>query len=55
MKQLVCIGCPKGCNLTVDEENDYAVSGNSCEVGARYGKEELTNPTRVTNYKQSFK
>ena len=47
MKQLVCIGCPKGCNLTVDEENDYAVSGNGCEVGARYGKEELTNPTRV--------
>lgn len=47
MKQLVCIGCPKGCNLTVDEENNYAVSGNGCEVGARYGKEELTNPTRV--------
>ena len=35
MKQLVCIGCPKGCNLTVDEENDYAVSGNGCEVGER--------------------
>ena len=36
MKQLVCIGCPKGCNLTVDEENDYAVSGNGCEVGHTY-------------------
>ena len=47
MKQLVCIGCPKGCNLKVDDENGYAVSGNSCEVGAKYGKEELTNPTRV--------
>lgn len=47
MKELICIGCPKGCKLKVDEDNDYEVTGNSCPVGAKYGKEELTNPTRT--------
>lgn len=47
MKELICIVCPKGCHLKVDEANGYAVSGNSCEKGAEYGKIELTNPTRV--------
>ncbi len=47
MKQLVCIVCPKGCHLNVDEENGYRVTGNGCPRGAEYGKTELTNPTRV--------
>jgi len=47
MIELVCIGCPKGCHLKVDENNDYQVSGNGCEVGAKYGHDELTNPTRT--------
>ncbi len=47
MTELICIVCPKGCHLKVDEENAYAVTGNSCEKGAAYGKKELTNPTRV--------
>lgn len=47
MKQLVCIVCPKGCRLNVDEENGYAVTGNGCPRGAVYGKKELTHPTRV--------
>ncbi len=47
MKELICIGCPKGCHLLVDEENDYKVTGNSCNIGAEYGKNELLNPTRV--------
>ena len=47
MKELICIKCPKGCHLHVDDENGYAVTGNSCERGAEYGKKELTNPTRV--------
>ncbi|MDO4206372.1 MAG: molybdopterin oxidoreductase, partial [Lachnospiraceae bacterium] len=28
MKELICICCPQGCHLMVDEENDYAVTGN---------------------------
>lgn len=47
MKQLICIVCPKGCHLSVDEENGYAVTGNGCPRGAVYGKKELTHPTRV--------
>lgn len=47
MKELICIVCPKGCHLKVDEENGYAVTGNSCPRGAEYGKVELINPTRV--------
>ena len=47
MKNLVCIMCPKGCHLSVDEEDGFKVTGNSCPRGAEYGKKEVTNPTRV--------
>lgn len=47
MKELICIMCPVGCHLKVDEENGYLVTGNSCEKGAQYGKKELTSPTRI--------
>ena len=47
MKELICICCPKGCHLHVDEENGYQVSGNGCPRGAEYGKNEIVNPTRV--------
>ena len=47
MKQFICIMCPKGCHLTVDESNDYKVTGHSCNKGVKYGKAEATNPVRV--------
>ena len=47
MKELTCIVCPRGCRLRVDEEHDYAVTGNSCPRGAEYGRREVTAPTRV--------
>ena len=34
MKELICIVCPNGCHLKVDEENGYNVTGNKCERGA---------------------
>lgn len=46
MKELICITCPKGCHLKVDEET-FAVTGNSCPRGAEYGANELRNPVRV--------
>ena len=46
MAELICIVCPKGCHLKVDETS-FAVSGNSCEKGAEYGANELHNPTRT--------
>jgi NADPH-dependent 2,4-dienoyl-CoA reductase/sulfur reductase-like enzyme/CxxC motif-containing protein len=45
--ELICITCPKGCHLQVDEKNGYAVTGNDCDRGAKYGKQEVTNPMRV--------
>ncbi len=47
MTELVCIVCPRGCHLKVDEEAGYLVSGNACPRGAEYGKKELQNPTRT--------
>lgn len=47
MKELICIVCPKGCHLKVDETAGYTVTGNGCPRGAEYGRAELTNPTRV--------
>ncbi|MDR2792229.1 MAG: FAD-dependent oxidoreductase [Treponema sp.] len=45
--ELVCIVCPKGCRLQVDETNGFVVTGNDCVRGAEYGKQEISNPTRV--------
>lgn len=47
MTNLICITCPKGCHLTVDEENDYAVTGNACPRGAEYARSELLHPVRM--------
>ena len=45
MKELICIVCPKGCHLKIDE--NLNVTGNGCKRGIKYGVEELTNPTRM--------
>lgn len=47
MKSIICIVCPKGCHLQVDEENHYAVTGNGCQRGIAYAEKELQNPTRM--------
>ena len=47
MRELICIVCPKGCHLQVDEENGCRVTGNACPRGAVYGREELLNPVRT--------
>ena len=45
MKEMVCIVCPRGCHLRVDDEMN--VTGNSCPRGAKYAISELTHPTRM--------
>ena len=47
MTELICITCPRGCHLKVDEENGYEVTGNACPRGKEYGYNEVTNPKRV--------
>lgn len=44
-RELICICCPRGCHLKVDE--NLNVTGNFCPRGAAYGKQEVSNPTRV--------
>ena len=48
-KNLPCIGCPRGCFLTVKIKDGevQSVEGNSCKRGAVYGRKEVTNPTRI--------
>lgn len=48
-RELTCIGCPMGCNLTVTLENDTVtnVTGNSCKIGIDYAHKECTHPTRI--------
>lgn len=45
MKELICIVCPRGCHLKVDDEMN--VTGNFCPRGAKYAINELTHPTRT--------
>ena len=46
---LICIGCPLCCPLTVEMEGSEvkAVSGNTCPRGDAYARKEMTNPTRI--------
>ena len=45
MTNLICIVCPRGCHLAVDD--DLNVTGNGCKRGVEYAKRELTHPTRM--------
>lgn len=47
-RELVCIVCPKGCNMTAEIENGKVlfVSGNTCKRGEEYAINECTNPVR---------
>ncbi|MCI8326544.1 MAG: DUF1667 domain-containing protein [Lachnospiraceae bacterium] len=48
-RNLICIGCPMGCPLTVTMENGEVkdVTGNTCKRGDDYARKEVTNPTRI--------
>ena len=47
-RQFVCIGCPIGCPLQLDHEGlkIVEVSGHECDRGAKYAKQEFTDPRR---------
>ena len=45
MKEFICIVCPRGCHLKVDD--DMNVTGNTCPRGKVYALNEITNPTRM--------
>lgn len=45
MKELICIVCPRGCHLRIDESG--TVTGNGCKRGVDYARAELTAPVRT--------
>ena len=49
-RELTCIVCPKGCQLTVtldDNKNVLSVAGHTCKRGEVYARTECTAPMRT--------
>lgn len=48
-RNLTCIVCPLGCDITVTLEGGSvtSISGNTCPRGAAYAESECTHPTRT--------
>lgn len=44
---MICIVCPRGCQITVDSSNDYEVTGHACPRGVVYGRNEVLSPSRT--------
>lgn len=50
IKEMTCVACPLGCQLTVelsDSNEVLSVSGNTCKRGEAYAHDECTNPVRM--------
>ena len=49
IRNLTCISCPMGCQITVEMDGSEVVSvtGNTCKRGDVYARKEVTNPTRI--------
>lgn len=48
IERFVCVGCPIGCPLELEHVGDQIieVAGNDCKRGAKYAKQEFTDPRR---------
>ena len=48
-KELICIGCPLGCPITVEisQGKVLSVTGNTCPNGDKYARKEVTDPRRT--------
>ena len=48
-RTLICIGCPNGCLVTVDKNQDgsLSITGNTCKKGEEYARNEVTAPKRT--------
>lgn len=47
-EQFICIGCPIGCPLQLQHEGGEIteISGHECNRGAKYARQEFTDPRR---------
>ena len=50
-KHLTCIGCPMGCplELTIVDGEIREITGNECQRGEDYARQEYTNPSRMVS------
>ena len=48
-RELTCIGCPMGCQITVELEGEeiLSVTGNTCAIGDKYARNEVLHPERT--------
>ena len=48
-KEMICIGCPMGCPLTVEytQKTVHSINGNRCNLGLDYAQKEIFNPERT--------
>ena len=48
-RRLTCIGCPMGCQITVEFEGEefFSITGNTCAIGDKYARQEVTRPERT--------
>jgi CxxC motif-containing protein len=53
-RDLTCIGCPMGCQITVELEKKeggeievLSVKGNTCAIGDKYARNEVAHPERT--------
>jgi len=45
---MICIQCPMGCNLVVEQQNEKViVTGNKCRRGQFYAEQEILSPKRI--------
>jgi CxxC motif-containing protein len=57
MKELICIVCPNGCNLKIEEiDGKITVTGAKCKKGEKFALEEMVAPMRTicTTMKTTF-
>ena len=48
MHELVCIVCPRGCTMHIEEKDgETVVIGNTCKRGERFAISEMTEPKRT--------
>lgn len=48
MKELTCIGCPRGCTLKIERDGGgWSVTGNTCPRGREFAISEMTAPKRT--------
>lgn len=48
-RELTCIGCPKGCLITVtmDRNEISEITGHTCRMGEDYARKEILAPSRI--------